>query len=116
MNERITWPVRTAAWLSQNSTELLIGLAVALALVALMLMLRSVGHRIVASDPHCRTWRSVIGRVLAKTSLLFMVVTALGRDRARHRGQLHRPSFPRRATGGYRLHHRRRAADGCLGP
>ncbi|QIL02730.1 mechanosensitive ion channel [Sphingomonas sinipercae] len=77
MNERITWPGRTAAWLSQNSTELLIGLAVALALVALMLMLRSVGHRIIANDPHCRTWRSVIGRVLAKTSLLFMVVTAL---------------------------------------
>ena len=77
MDERITWPARTAAWVSQNGTELLIGLAVALALVALMLLLRAVGHRIVAKEPDYRTWKSVIGRVLSKTSLLFMVAAAL---------------------------------------
>jgi small-conductance mechanosensitive channel len=76
MEERITWPAKTAAWLSQNSTELLIGLAVALALVGLMLLLRGFGRKIVATDPHCRTWRSVIGRALAKTSLAFMVAAA----------------------------------------
>src|SRR5688500_9892176 len=77
MDERITWPARTAAWVSQNGTELLLGLAVALALVALMLLLCAVGHRIVAKEPDCRTWKSVIGRVLSRTGLLFMMAAAL---------------------------------------
>jgi small-conductance mechanosensitive channel len=77
MNESITWPARVAAWLSQNATELLIGLAVAAAAVLVMLALRRLGAAILYRDPHCRTWKSVIGRVLAKTTLLFMVVTAL---------------------------------------
>jgi small-conductance mechanosensitive channel len=77
MNERITWPARVAAWLSQNSDELLIGLAVAAVAVAVMLGLRYLGERIIASDPQCRTWRSVIGRVLARTTIAFMVLAAL---------------------------------------
>jgi small-conductance mechanosensitive channel len=77
MNERITWPSRVAAWLSQNSDELLFGAAVAAVAVAVMLALRYVGERIIASDPHCRSWRSVIGRVLAKTTVPFMVLAAL---------------------------------------
>ncbi len=77
MDERITWPARTADWLSQNQHELLIGGAAAAAAVVAMLILRHIGHRITAHDPHCRTWRSVIGRVLAKTSIFFMVVAAL---------------------------------------
>lgn len=77
MNESITWPARVAAWISQNATELLIGLAVAAAAVLVMLALRRLGGAILKRDPHCRTWKSVIGRVLAKTTLLFMVVTAL---------------------------------------
>ncbi len=77
MDERITWPTQVVAWISQNGTALLIGGAVAIVIVAAMLVLRDIGRRIVASDPACRTWRSVIGRVLAKTSLAFMVITAL---------------------------------------
>jgi small-conductance mechanosensitive channel len=77
MNERITWPARTAAWVSQNADELVVGAVVAAVAVALMLVLRMIGERIIRSDPHCRTWRSVIGRVLAKTSIAFMVVAAL---------------------------------------
>jgi small-conductance mechanosensitive channel len=64
-------------WLAANTDALLIGSAVALGLVAVMLVLRSVGRRIVSADPDCTTWRSVIGRVLAKTSLAFMVFAAL---------------------------------------
>jgi small-conductance mechanosensitive channel len=77
MNERITWPARVAAWLSQNSDELLIGLGVAAVAVAAMMALRYLGERIIATDPHCRTWRSVIGRVLARTTIAFMVLAAL---------------------------------------
>ena len=77
MNERIVWPSRIAAWLDQNSAGLLIGAAIAAAAVLVMLGLRGVGMRIVRNDPHCRTWKSVIGRVLAKTSIIFMIVVAL---------------------------------------
>lgn len=77
MDERITWPARTAAWIAQNQQELMIGGAVAAASVVVMLMLRQIGRGISRREPHCRTWRSVIGRVLAKTSIAFMVVAAL---------------------------------------
>ena len=77
MDQRIDWPSRTAAWVDQNWSALLIGLAVAAGLVAVMLILRTIGERIRKADPGCSSWRSVIGHVLAKTSLPFMVVAAL---------------------------------------
>src|SRR3954470_3743904 len=52
------------------------GLAVGLAIVALVLILRSVGQALVRRDPHGLGWRTVIGRVLAKTSLAFMIFAA----------------------------------------
>jgi small-conductance mechanosensitive channel len=77
MNERITWPARTSAWVTQNAEALLIGLAVAAGLVLVMLGLRQSGRRMRASDPDCTSWRSVIGHVLAKTSAIFMIVAAV---------------------------------------
>jgi len=77
MDQRIDWPLRTATWVSQNGEALLIGLAVAAGLVAVMLILRSIGERMRRADPDCTTWRSVVGHVLAKTSLVFMVIAAL---------------------------------------
>ena len=68
---------RVGAWLRGNDEALLIGALVAAGLVAAMLVLRSIGRRIVASDPDCRTWKAVIARVLAKTSAAFMIVAAL---------------------------------------
>jgi len=41
-----------------------------------MLLLRTLGERAVQRDPHGMGWRAVIGRVLAKTSILFMVFAA----------------------------------------
>jgi small-conductance mechanosensitive channel len=66
-----------AAWLRANDEALLTGAIVAAILVAVMLVLRSIGTRIAAADPEYRSWRSVIGRVLAKTSVAFMVVAAI---------------------------------------
>lgn len=77
MDERIKWPERVAAWAVQNASELLIGAGVAAVAVVIMLALRELGRSLVVKDPDCRTWRSVIGRVLAKTTFLFMVVAAL---------------------------------------
>jgi small-conductance mechanosensitive channel len=66
-----------SAWVEANSEALLAGTVVALALVAGMLVLRSIGERICSSHPDYRSWKSVIGRVLSKTSLAFMVIAAL---------------------------------------
>jgi small-conductance mechanosensitive channel len=41
-----------------------------------MLVLRNLGRRAVASDPHGLGWRAVIGRMLARTSIIFMVLAA----------------------------------------
>jgi len=64
-------------WFEANRTDLPIGLAVAAGIVAFMLVLRAVGSRLVVGDPRCQHWRGVIGHVLAKTSIFFMVVAAL---------------------------------------
>ena len=70
-------PVRTTIdWFSANLDALLLGTIVAAILVAVMLVLRQIGRSIVARDPDCTTWKAVIGRVLSRTSLLFMIIAA----------------------------------------
>jgi small-conductance mechanosensitive channel len=66
----------TMDWLAQNRDGLLLGVAVGLALVAFMLLFRSYGQRVVVRDPLGIGWRSLVGRVLAKTSLWFMIFAA----------------------------------------
>ena len=68
---------RFLAWLWLNLDALALGALVAAVLVGVMLVARSVGHRIVAGDPRCTSWKGVIGRVLSKTSILFMAAAAL---------------------------------------
>ena len=67
---------RLTTWFAENRDGLLIGGAVALGLVVFMLILRSLGRQAVSRDPEGMGWRTVIGRVLAKTSLAFMIVAA----------------------------------------
>jgi len=64
-------------WFDVNRADLPAGLAVAGAIVAVMLVLRWVGGRLVARDPDCSRWSGVLGRVLDKTTVLFMVAAAL---------------------------------------
>jgi small-conductance mechanosensitive channel len=64
------------SWFDANREGLFIGLLTGLALVAIMIVLRSLGERIVRRDPDGFGWKSVIGRVFAKTSLAFMVLAA----------------------------------------
>ncbi len=63
-------------WFANNREGLLLGAAVGAALVAFMLVLRSFGQRTIARDPEGIGWRNVISRVLAKTSLAFMIIAA----------------------------------------
>ena len=67
---------RFLPWLAANADALLVGALVAAVLVLVMLGLRWLGHRMVARDPHGVTWKGVVGHVLAKTSLPFMVLVA----------------------------------------
>ena len=64
-------------WFAVNRDQLPMGLAVAAAIVAVMFGLRMIGARMLAGDPDCTRWRGIIGRVLAKTTLFFMVMAAL---------------------------------------
>ncbi|HEX3677206.1 MAG TPA: mechanosensitive ion channel domain-containing protein [Sphingomicrobium sp.] len=64
------------AWLDANRDGLLIGVIVAAVLVAIMLVLRELGRRAVARDRDGWGWHTVIGRVLSRTSLAFMVLAA----------------------------------------
>ncbi|HEY7006968.1 MAG TPA: mechanosensitive ion channel domain-containing protein [Sphingomicrobium sp.] len=66
-----------ANWFAANWDDLPIGLAVAAAIVLVMLAARWGGSQLIAGDPDCRRWRGVIGRVLHKTSVFFMVAAAL---------------------------------------
>lgn len=68
---------RFTGWLGANADELLVGAIAAAVLVAFMLVLRRIGDRLCAGDPEYRSWRSVIGRVLAKTSIAFMIIAAI---------------------------------------
>jgi small-conductance mechanosensitive channel len=67
---------RLTSWFEANREGLLIGLLVALVLIAVMLVLRGFGRRTVERDPEGWGWRTVIARVLARTSLLFMILAA----------------------------------------
>ncbi|NJC06418.1 small-conductance mechanosensitive channel [Sphingomonas kaistensis] len=74
MNAKLT---QLLDWISANLESLALGVAVAVGLIGLMLIARSIGHRIVASDPGAVTWKGVVGRVLSKTGLLFMAAAAI---------------------------------------
>jgi small-conductance mechanosensitive channel len=65
-----------SSWFDANRYGLLTGAVVGFVMVALMLLLRAYGERSVRRDPLGISWRAVIGRVLAKTSVLFMIFAA----------------------------------------
>lgn len=67
---------RLTNWLDANREGLSIGLLVGIGFVAVMLILRLLGERSVQRDPDGFGWKSVIGRVFAKTSVAFMVLAA----------------------------------------
>lgn len=64
-------------WLAANSVDLLIA-AIAGTLIALLLLsLRAFGHRLIGDRTADFQWRIIIGRVLAKTSLFFIIMCSI---------------------------------------
>jgi len=64
-------------WLIANLDRLAIGALIAAAIVGVMLVMRWIGYRILASEPEIWGWKGIIGRVLARTSAFFMVAAAI---------------------------------------
>ena len=66
-------------WTLANRDQLMLGGLVALGLVAFMLALRAFGQKMVASERETEQlgWKNVIGRVLSRTTIFFMVVVAI---------------------------------------
>jgi len=69
--------VTTLEWLAGHAEALILGSLVAAILVAIMLALRIYGRRIVAAADDHISWKTVIGRVLGKTTIVFMIAAAL---------------------------------------
>ena len=67
----------TAAWFSSHILQILIGLAAGAAIVIVLMGARWIGMRICRSDPGHTHWRSVIGRMLERTRLWFILVLAI---------------------------------------
>jgi small-conductance mechanosensitive channel len=63
-------------WFIANQLGLLIGAAVAAAIISALLVLRWLGQRAIEKDPERRHWRGVLGQALAKTTVSFMIVAA----------------------------------------
>ena len=68
---------RTYDWFTANADALLLGGIIAALLVLAMLALRWLGGKMLVRDPHGLHWKGVVGRVLCKTSIWFMVAAAL---------------------------------------
>ena len=75
--ERFHPILTTLDWLTAHAEALIVGSIVAAVLVAIMLAMRIYGRRIVADAGDDVGWKTVIARVLAKTTITFMVAAAL---------------------------------------
>jgi small-conductance mechanosensitive channel len=64
-------------WIIGNLDRLAIGALIAAAIVAAMLVMRWIGQRILAAEPEMWGWKGIIGRVLARTTVFFMVAAAV---------------------------------------
>jgi small-conductance mechanosensitive channel len=67
---------QTTTWLSNHSLQILIGVAAGAIIFILLYGLKWVGVRICGTDPTQTHWRTIIGRVLARTRIWFMVFAA----------------------------------------
>jgi len=64
-------------WILANLDRLAVGALIAAAIVAVMLGMRWIGHRLLANERAEWGWRAIIGRVLAKTTIFFMIAAAI---------------------------------------
>ena len=66
-----------ADWIADNSLDLGLAALAAAVIALLLIALRSFGHRLIRERDQTISWRTVFGRVLAKTSLFFILMAAV---------------------------------------
>ena len=73
-----------SAWFRHSSADIALAILAGLAIAAIMLAVRAYGHRLVRERHGAIDWRTLAGRVLAKTSLFFVITcsTALVAENA----------------------------------
>jgi small-conductance mechanosensitive channel len=64
-------------WLFANLDRLAVGAVVAAGIVGFMLVMRWIGNRILDSETEVTGWKGIVGRVLSKTGVFFMVAAAI---------------------------------------
>ncbi len=69
--------LQASDWMAANSVDLLLAGAAAILISLLLLGLRAFGHRLVRDRSDDLHWRTIIGRVLSRTSLIFIVLCAV---------------------------------------
>jgi small-conductance mechanosensitive channel len=63
-----------SVWITANSVDLLIAIGIGTLIALVLLGLRAFGHRLVGDRSADLHWRTIIGRVLARTSLFFIIM------------------------------------------
>src|SRR5690349_25152973 len=64
------------SWLSVHSLQILLGVAAGAVIFVVLYGLKWLGVRICGTDPTQTHWRTIIGRVLARTRIWFMAAAA----------------------------------------
>jgi small-conductance mechanosensitive channel len=64
-------------WLLANLDQLATGAIVAAGIVGFMLVMRWIGNRILDGETEVIGWKGIVGRVLSKTGVFFMVAAAI---------------------------------------
>ncbi|MGZ8312156.1 MAG: mechanosensitive ion channel family protein, partial [Allosphingosinicella sp.] len=64
-------------WISANSLDLILAALIAGAIALFLLALRRFGYRLIRDRDLSISWQTIFGRVLAKTTLFFIVMTAV---------------------------------------
>jgi small-conductance mechanosensitive channel len=67
----------SARWFAANGADLFYAVLIGLGVAALLIGLRSFGHRLVRDRSDDLRWRGLVGRVLAKTGFTFIILCAV---------------------------------------
>jgi small-conductance mechanosensitive channel len=65
-----------SAWVSGNIVDILIAAGIGAVIAMVLITIRSMGHKLVANRDDGINWRVVIGRVLSKTTLFFIIMVS----------------------------------------
>lgn len=68
---------RTSDWIAANSVDLLFATIAAILIALALIGLRAFGHKLVADRTADLHWRGIFGRVLSRTSTIFILIVAV---------------------------------------